>query len=262
MRKRNIFLRAHDIFKAEGFIVLLRQILLRLRLEFLLLPFILIAIPGKKFGDLDDLINYGFKVAGGLIRPLQVKAEIKRLLAIVGRRKPRIMIEIGTFNGGTLFLFPRVIPENACIISIDFPDVRFGGGYEWWKSVLFKGFVGKTQRLTLIRADSHKSETLENVKRVLNGRVVDFMFIDGDHSYEGVKSDFEMYSPLVSKNGFIALHDIAVHPPETGCEVNKFWSELTAVSKYKYIELIENRDQAFGGIGIIVGEKCILADYD
>jgi hypothetical protein len=31
--------------------------------------------------------------------------------------------------------------------------------------------------------------------------MVDFLFIDGDHTYEGVKKDFEMYSPLVRREG-------------------------------------------------------------
>lgn len=36
---------------------------------------------------------------------------------------------------------------------------------------------------------------------------IDFLFIDGDHSYEGVKSDFELYSNLLSPKGIIVLHD-------------------------------------------------------
>lgn len=36
---------------------------------------------------------------------------------------------------------------------------------------------------------------------------IDFLFIDGDHSYEGVKKDFELYSTLVNDNGIIVIHD-------------------------------------------------------
>jgi hypothetical protein len=36
---------------------------------------------------------------------------------------------------------------------------------------------------------------------------IDFLFIDGDHSYEGVKKDFELYSNILSENGIIMLHD-------------------------------------------------------
>jgi hypothetical protein len=36
---------------------------------------------------------------------------------------------------------------------------------------------------------------------------IDVLFIDGDHSYEGVKSDFELYSTILSEKGIIMLHD-------------------------------------------------------
>jgi len=36
---------------------------------------------------------------------------------------------------------------------------------------------------------------------------IDFLFIDGDHSYEGVKKDFELYSTILSEKGIIMLHD-------------------------------------------------------
>ena len=36
---------------------------------------------------------------------------------------------------------------------------------------------------------------------------IDFLFIDGDHSYEGVKLDFNLYSTILSDNGVIIIHD-------------------------------------------------------
>jgi len=37
---------------------------------------------------------------------------------------------------------------------------------------------------------------------------IDYLHIDGDHSYEGVKKDFELYSTIMSENGIITIHDI------------------------------------------------------
>jgi hypothetical protein len=42
---------------------------------------------------------------------------------------------------------------------------------------------------------------------ILNDIKIDVLFIDGDHSYEGVKKDFELYSTILSKNGIIMMHD-------------------------------------------------------
>ena len=36
---------------------------------------------------------------------------------------------------------------------------------------------------------------------------IDYLHIDGDHSYDGVKKDFELYSQIMSENGIITIHD-------------------------------------------------------
>lgn len=36
---------------------------------------------------------------------------------------------------------------------------------------------------------------------------IDFLFIDGDHTYEGVRKDFNLYSTILSENGIIVIHD-------------------------------------------------------
>lgn len=61
--------------------------------------------------------------------------------------------------------------------------------------------------------------------------------------------DFQMYSPLVRKGGLIALHDICKHPPETGCEVNKFWNEIKHA--YLHQEIISSQNQKWAGIGVL-----------
>jgi hypothetical protein len=44
---------------------------------------------------------------------------------------------------------------------------------------------------------------------------IDLLWIDGDHSYEGVKSDFELYSKILSDNGVIIIHDTDPNYEET-----------------------------------------------
>jgi cephalosporin hydroxylase len=178
-----------------------------------------------------------------------VREEITDLLEEVKKEEPRVMIEIGTAMGGTLFLFCRAAAEIATIISIDLPGGEFGGGYSSLRIPLYKAFKLPKQRIHLIRADSHKEATLQQVKRVLNGEKADLLFIDGDHSYNGIKMDFEMFSPLVKDGGLIALHDIVVHPVETGCEVNKFWEEIK--NRYEYTEFVSDWNQGWAGIGTI-----------
>lgn len=250
MRQSNVVMRALEVIRTEGIVEFLRKALAYIRLEPLILPYALLEIKRVNSNSLDDLVDFCFHGVGGLIRPLQIRDEIMELLRILNKTKPRVVIEIGTAGGGTLFSFCHVAAEDATIISIDFPDVRFGGGYPMWKTPLYKAFRLPKQKLHLLRADSHNQETLDKVMNILGDREVDFLFIDGDHAYEGVKKDFEMFSPLVKKDGVIALHDIVVHPAETGCGVSKFWNEIKQ-GKYKWVEIINERNQNSCGIGLL-----------
>lgn len=159
------------------------------------------------------------------------------------------MLEIGTANGGTLYLFTQMIDSNARIISLDLPNGKFGGGYEDSKVPFFTNFAQKNQRIFLVRADSHSPTSLSMVKSILKDRKLDFLFIDGDHIYEGAKMDFQMYSSLVCKDGLIAFHDICRGPPELVGEVNKFWNEIKHA--YLYQEIIHSQKQKWGGIGVL-----------
>jgi len=87
------------------------------------------------------------------------------------------------------------------------------------------------------------------VEKGLEGHKVDFLFIDGDHTYGGVKTDFEMYSSLVGKGGLIAFHDIVPGPPENVGGVPRFWSEIKP--SFSYLELVKDWKQGGCGIGTI-----------
>ena len=117
-----------------------------------------------------------------------------------------------------------------------------------WRVPLIKKFSLSHQKLRLIRANSHKISTLNHVKKFLKGQKIDFLFIDADHTYNGVKKDFEMYSPLVKDGGLIAFHDI-VSPSSLLNNVHKFWKEIK--EKFDGKEFIANDDQDFGGIGVL-----------
>ncbi len=197
-----------------------------------------------------DIFNHiPLKYVGWPIKLGQVTQEIQALLSILSKQNITAMLEIGTAYGGTLFLFTRIVDSNARIISLDLPSGKFGGGYENFKVPFYTNFAQKNQRIFLIRADSHSPSSLSTVKSILKEQKLDFLFIDGDHTYKGVKMDFQMYRPLVHEDGLIALHDICKHPPETGCEVHQFWNEI----KHAYVheEIISNQNQKWAGIGIL-----------
>jgi predicted O-methyltransferase YrrM len=82
---------------------------------------------------------------------------------------------------------------------------------------------------------------------LLDGRAIDFLFIDGDHSWDGVWQDFKMYSSLVAPGGLIAFHDISPSPAEWTKGVAQFWREFTL--EHETEERVVNDEPGFG-IGI------------
>jgi len=205
-------------------------------------------IKNNKNPNIKKIINFLFN-NNLTIRPAQIKYELKELLELLILNNPKYVLEIGTYNGGTLFTFSQISNKKSTIISLDLPNGKYGGGYPNWKKKIYKAFILKTQKIHLIRKNSHLKESYLEVKSILKNKKLDFLFIDGDHTYDGVKKDFKLYSTFVKKGGIIALHDIVVHPPKLNCHVNEFWKELK--NKYKYKEIIKNKNQGWGGIGII-----------
>lgn len=181
------------------------------------------------------------------IRPQHVMREMAILAKLISDLKPLCLLEIGTAYGGTLFVLCKVASPDADCVSIDLPGGSFGGGYPTWKIPLYHSFAQEHQKLHLIRGNSHHPDVLKRVQAILHARPLDLLFIDADHTYAGVKNDFDMYSPLVRKGGIIAMHDIVPPPSENGCEVSQFWNEVKL--EYCHQEIIANHK--WGGIGVL-----------
>jgi len=198
----------------------------------------------------EQLVDFSFCAAGGLLATAQVREEIIQLADEIGRRRPAVVVEIGTAQGGTLFLWCRLAAPSATIVSIDLPGGMHGGGYPYWKSWIYRRFPLAGQTLRLLRGNSHAPEMRARLQAALpGGGKIDFLFIDGDHTYEGVKADYELYSPLVRPGGLIAFHDICLHPPALNCHVDRFWNEVKAGRRSR--EIIHDPVQGRCGIGLI-----------
>lgn len=123
------------------------------------------------------------------------------------------LLEIGSANGGSFYLWNRILNPSLAI-SIDI-------SYDANQPVFFSKF--SDAKTVCIEGASTDSKTVEEVKNTIDNGL-DFVYIDGDHSYEQSKRDFEAYREHVTDGGLIGLHDIS-HP---GTGVPKLWRELKA----------------------------------
>ncbi len=208
-------------------------------------------IEANKQPSINSAVNLIFDGFRGTFAPMQIRSEISGLCEIIKKAEPKTVLEVGTSAGGSLFLFCRFSTPDATIVSIDLPKGFTGGFHLKITNSLHKKFASRLQKLTLLRKNSHKQETLELLKNIIKNKQIDFLFIDADHTYEGVKRDYELYSPLVRKGGIIGFHDIVrKSKEEVGWEgTHRFWDEVKLGKNYK--EIIENPNQACMGIGVI-----------
>lgn len=159
--------------------------------------------------------------------------------------QPNNILEIGTM-GSTFWIMSKLSTGKKISIDIDNREPiihHFMWGEDW------KFFHG----------DSHRHEMFENVKA--QSEKFDLIFIDGDHTYEGVKHDFEMYKSLLSDRGYIAFHDIDpnhIFADSYAGQVYKFWQDLDEGNKVNLVctkssgkvKLNGIYQQGFGGIGL------------
>ena len=185
---------------------------------------------------------------GYTLRAYQKDVEILGLLDELRSRNCKRLVEIGTARGGTLYLLLFNAPEDATVVSVDLPSGAFGAGYPHWKIPLFRTLPKRGQKLTLLRGDSQSEEMRDRVLHALGGRA-DFILIDGDHTYEGAKRDFQLYSDILEPGGILAFHDIAPGPPEKVGGVPRLWQELK--QQYAHKEFVADWSQGGYGIGIL-----------
>jgi hypothetical protein len=143
----------------EGIGSLFKKVFLYFRQLFGGVRFLLMRMPHG--ASPEKVADFSFNAAGGLIYPGKVRSEIVQLAALIQQRKPRVVVEIGTANGGTLSIWCSMADPKAVIASIDLPGGIHGGGYPYWKSFIYRRFAQSGQSLHLLRADSHLSGTLK-----------------------------------------------------------------------------------------------------
>lgn len=182
---------------------------------------------------------------------VQHRTELAALLVLLRDHNISNILEIGSEAGGTLWAFSQVSNPSGLKISLDLPTGDSGSGiYANPESLaqrtnLFKSFASN---VVCIAGDSHAFTSLRAVKYVLKDELLDFLFIDGDHSEAGVRKDWEMYSQLVRPGGIVAFHDIkdCEFHRHRNCYVADFWKSLDG----RKAEILSGEGH-WGGIGVV-----------
>ena len=182
-------------------------------------------------------------------RPAQIRSEFTELMRRVRALTPTAILEVGTATGGTSFLLSRMMPAGGRLLTMDIVDNSA-------RRAAVSEFSRPSVEVIAVRANSQDPAVLDTVRSRLRVTTVPFVFIDGDHSYDGVSADFRIHSSLVAPGGCLAFHDIVTDfktrcGRQTGTTtggVPVFWSELRAATDQAE-QIVESPDQDGYGIG-------------
>ncbi len=164
----------------------------------------------------------------------QIPAEFAWMLEFC--RGAGSILEIGSRGGATLQAMASVAKPGARICSIDLPSSD-ETGEQLTQAILELRTQGYDAEVHL--GDSHAPIA----KQWAELRApFDFVFVDGDHTYEGVKQDWQWYGPLGKT---VALHDINLDENAHG--VPRAWSEV----KGSGCRTVERIDGYQFGIGVV-----------
>ena len=145
--------------------------------------------------------------------------------------------------------------KNPVVVEI---GIMKGAQMLYYKELMDAVYVGIDCNVNAephLLGDSQSTETVERLKNMLAGRDIDLLFIDGNHSYEAAKRDYELFEPLTKH--LIAIHDIRA---TNNSEVLRLWKEIVidemSIEFNRYNTSVSIPECKFVdmGIGVIVKE--------
>jgi predicted O-methyltransferase YrrM len=165
----------------------------------------------------------------------QIKEEWEWLYLKVRERGYRQnILEIGCYDGGSSWYLSG-LAENMITIDNNIP-------------CRFDPSTMRCDNYQYIGGDSHQP----SMSKHFGSYNWNFVFIDGDHSFEGVKADFYNVLPFLSKGTPVAFHDIVISDfhHTHGCYVGEFWEELKNEYNATKFEEFKTSDE-WAGIGVV-----------
>ena len=196
-------------------------------------------VQGPDRTEAQPLIAQTTEQANGMMHVRDYAA----LAAVLLHGRPRRIFEIGTYLGVTADFFLQLLPECE-VLSIAYANRSWNPfSKRYNNSELSRKKVGsrvgkeRVSRFRQLYGDSHE---LEAGRVVSEFGVFDLVFIDGDHSGDGVRQDTELAANIINDSGIICWHD--ANPKHAYQQVRVYLEDELAK------EAIATSDDYIGGI--------------
>jgi len=159
----------------------------------------------------------------------QKEKEFLSFLELCIQNDYKSILEIGAYSNGCTYAYSQIFERVVTV------DLQHRSGI-------------MLENVVYITGDSHSENIIEKVKS--HGKF-DVIFIDGDHTFDGVKLDYDNFKELINEGGLICFHDIweSVDCISQNCHVYKLWDEI---KKENNIIEFGSDNKTWAGIGIIL----------
>jgi predicted O-methyltransferase YrrM len=139
--------------------------------------------------------------------------------------RPRRIVELGTYNGVSCLAIYQAVKVLRLATSCFAIDTRNGDNHVGFDGedvyCDFVAFHNQRYRAFLRLVRSSFDEALSHFE---NGSI-DLLHIDGLHTYEAVRFDYQSWLPKLTANAVMLFHNINVRGREIG--VYRLWNEIT-----------------------------------
>lgn len=146
---------------------------------------------------------------------------------LVRNLRPRRLAELGVCLGTSFFAFCQAVKDGGLPTELLAVDT--------WEGDEHTGFYGPghLEQFDRVWRTSFPDLAVRQIKRPFDqaraeveDASVDVLHLDGCHTYEAARRDYETWSGAVRAGGVILFHDIAVRDPARGFGVYRLWEEL------------------------------------
>lgn len=159
-------------------------------------------------------------------RPLSWVGHLHFANFLINEIKPHIFVELGTHSGNSYFSFCQAVKDlgiaTKCFAVDTWEGDEHSGKYgnEIYNEVVVNNDL-YSNFSTLLRM------TFDSALIKFENKSIDILHIDGMHSYDAVKHDFESWLPKLTDNAIVLFHDTQVKSNNFG--VWKLWEELKEI---------------------------------
>lgn len=179
-----------------------------------------------------------------IVEPYPWVGHIPFAFHLVEQLKPSVIVELGTHSGNSFCAFCQASKDYSPSTKVYAIDTWQGDDHAgYYDESVYKELKDYVSNHFSTNGIMRRKEFNEGVHD-FEDNSIDVLHIDGLHTYNAVRNDFETWLPKLKKDSLILFHDTNVF--HEGFEVHRYWDELCKIYPYNFNFLHSN------GLGVLL----------